>query len=221
MTDDFDATALLERGLSDLPRTAPPVKTMIEGGQRLEHRRRRVRHLAVAGAASASVAAVILVFALVPTTKSPTPAPPEPADHGMPEPSMTSDEVFAWAQQLPEGPEAQVSYVIDDRKVISGAERLELPVGTQVELKALLPGGWLVLLGGSDENDNWIDVRTGFLSATDGTFRAFDFEAVRRTSDGRAMGLPSRPTAPRWRTTGGSSTSAQENKSSRFPVDRG
>jgi hypothetical protein len=50
----------------------------------------------------------------------------------------------------------------------------------------VLTGGWLARLGGTDEQGNWIDIRTGFLS-TGGEFRAFHIPA-RGTPSYHTMG---------------------------------
>jgi hypothetical protein len=184
MIDDFEATDLLRRGVDDVPHSTPPVAALLDGGRRLKRRRNSARTLLAGAIAITAVAAVVATVALPRGTEPHHDA--EPAAGRLPNPSMTVQEVYEWARGLPMGGVADVSYVVDYRTVVNASHSIELPKGTQVELTGVLTGGWLARLGGTDEQGNWIDIRTGFLS-TGGEFRAFHIPA-RGTPSYHAMG---------------------------------
>jgi hypothetical protein len=110
----------------------------------------------------------------------------------LPTPGMTEEQMYPWAEQLPRGDDADVAFVVDGRIVVAGGDRLELPKGTQVELEATLPDGWLVQHGTTDEHGNWVDIRTGVLSE-DGSFRPFEFDAEKGDRGYAVRGLVASP----------------------------
>ena len=183
MNGRLDLGDLMERSLHDLQPRVAPVDDLVAGGRRLarRHRRRRL----TAGLLAVCVASLGVAVGVGHLSGR----PPGPADlpQEMPQ-GQTAEQLYAWAQQLPEGPAARVAYVVGGRTVVAGDHRLELPAGTQVELEGTLSDGWLVQYGDTGAYGNWTHIRTGELS-TDGAFRrfAFDLKAPQRGSGVRGM----------------------------------